>query len=44
MILAAIVLSFGGAACAQPGPSVAAASDLKFALDEIAARFERGTG
>ena len=28
----------------QSGPSVAAASDLKFALDEIAARFERDTG
>lgn len=45
-ILAAFVLfAFAGvAAPAQPGPSIAAASDLKFALDEIAARFARETG
>ena len=44
VILAAMVLAIGGVACAQAGRSVAAASDLKFALDEIAARFERDTG
>jgi molybdate transport system substrate-binding protein len=44
VILAAIVLSFGGAALGETGPSIAAASDLKFALDDIAARFERDTG
>ena len=31
-------------ASAQTVPTVAAASDLKFALDEVAARFERETG
>ena len=29
---------------AQGGPSIAAASDLKFALDEIAAAFQKETG
>ncbi len=29
---------------AQPGPTIAAASDLKFALDEIAATFQKQTG
>ena len=43
-ILAAITVFFAGIAFAQSGPPVAAASDLKFALDEIAARFERQTG
>ena len=31
-------------ALAQTGPTIAAASDLKFALDEIAATFQRQTG
>jgi len=39
-----MVAAAGAAAFAQSGPSVAAASDLKFALDKIAARFERDTG
>lgn len=42
--LAAVILSFGCAAFAQPGPSIAAASDLKFALDDVAVRFEQQTG
>ncbi len=44
VLLAALVLSFGGAAWSEAGPSIAAASDLKFALDEIAARFWQQTG
>lgn len=35
---------FAGIAFAQSGPTVAAASDLKFALDEIAARFAQHSG
>ena len=44
VLLAVLLLSGGGAALAQSGPSIAAASDLKFALDEIAARFRQQTG
>jgi len=39
-----MVAAAGAAAFAQSGPSIAAASDLKFALDEIAARFRQQTG
>jgi molybdate transport system substrate-binding protein len=44
-ILAALALAGGGRAAAQDrAPIVAAASDLKFAVTEIAARFEADTG
>jgi molybdate transport system substrate-binding protein len=43
-LLASIALFAGGPAAAQGGPTVAAASDLKFALDEIAAAFRKQTG
>jgi len=33
-----------GWACAQGGPAIAAASDLRFALDEVAAAFQQRTG
>ena len=33
-----------GPGAAQDGPRVAAASDLKFALDEIAAAYRQATG
>jgi len=44
--LGAVGLSFfaTGRAHAQPAATVAAASDLKFALEEVAAQFERQTG
>ncbi len=37
-------LSALGLAVAQPVPTVAAASDLKFALEEVTAQFEKDTG
>jgi len=43
-IVAAIALFSACTACAQPGASIAAASDLKFALDELATRFGQQTG
>lgn len=44
VLLASALLMLGGPAAAQGGPTVAAASDLKFALDEIAAAFLQQTG
>lgn len=43
-LLVAAALVPGGPAAAQDGPAVAAASDLKFALDEVAAVFRKDTG
>lgn len=39
-----VALLLGSLAQAQPVATVAAASNLKFALDEVAAQFERATG
>jgi molybdate transport system substrate-binding protein len=41
-----LVLALAGArvACADSGPVIAAASDLKFALDQVAAEFQKETG
>jgi len=44
VLIASMGLLVGGPAAAQSGPTVAAASDLKFALDEIAAIFQKQTG
>ncbi|WP_107405414.1 molybdate ABC transporter substrate-binding protein, partial [Shigella sp. SHS-5] len=38
------VAAFGTPSFAQPQATVAAASDLKFALEEVSARFEHDTG
>lgn len=43
-LAAALLAAWGGVALAQRPPVVAAASDLSFALTEIAARFEREHG
>lgn len=43
-LLAVLLVSFAAAGHGQTVPKVAAASDLKFALDEIVRDFERGTG
>ena len=40
----AVALAAAGAVHAQDGPVIAAASDLKFALDEIAGEFRKSTG
>ena len=42
-VTAALMLTANGV-MAQTGPTIAAASDLKFALDEIAATFQSQTG
>ena len=42
--IVALLLFASGAALSQDGPVIAAASDLKFALDEIAGAFQRQTG
>ena len=44
MLSGAGLTSVSTLARAQPEPTVAAASDLKFAIEEVAARFERETG
>lgn len=43
-LLAALGIAAGLSAHAQPVPTVAAAADLKFALEEVAAQFEKDTG
>lgn len=44
MLMVALVLTSAGGARAQEGPLIAAASDLRFALDEVAAAFTAQTG
>lgn len=44
LLLAALGLAAGLHAQAQPVPTVAAAADLKFALEDVAAQFEKDTG
>ena len=43
-LLAWLLLMAGSCAWAQPAPAIAAASDLKFALDEIAETYRKDTG
>lgn len=43
-LIAALGMAAGLRAQAQPVPTVAAAADLKFALEEVAAQFEKDTG
>ncbi len=43
-LLAWLLLMASALAWAQPAPAIAAASDLKFALDEVAANFRKDTG
>lgn len=43
-LLSTIGVAAGGTAQAQPAPTVAAAADLKFALEEVARQFETETG
>jgi molybdate transport system substrate-binding protein len=42
--LASVMIAFSALAGAQEAPVIAAASDLKFALDEVAAAFQKQTG
>lgn len=44
LLLSAVALAAGPRAQAQTVPTVAAAADLKFALDDVAAQFEKETG
>ena len=44
VLLATLGIVAGPRALAQPIPTVAAAADLKFALEEVAAQFEKDTG
>lgn len=44
VVMSALGLAAGGIAQAQPVPTVAAAADLKFALEEVALQFEKETG
>lgn len=43
-VMSALGLAAGGMAQAQPVPTVAAAADLKFAIEEVALQFEKETG
>jgi len=43
-LVAALALSLGTTAALAQAPTLAAASDLKFAIEELAAQFERDTG
>ncbi|MEO8543856.1 MAG: molybdate ABC transporter substrate-binding protein [Betaproteobacteria bacterium] len=43
-LLAGVLLLSGAMTFAQDAPAIAAASDLKYALDEIAAKFQHDTG
>jgi molybdate transport system substrate-binding protein len=44
VLMAHAALEPGAAVAAEPAPSIAAASDLKFAMEELAAQFKRDTG
>ncbi|WP_108523446.1 molybdate ABC transporter substrate-binding protein, partial [Bradyrhizobium algeriense] len=44
LVVCGLAWGMAAPAAAQPGPAIAAASDLKFALDSVAARFKADTG